>query len=111
MGVSMNFSVKGGDWVCHSRPVACHGLSPATAPFDARRKLAMWRHDYNHHRPHSALADRTPNEFATTHSRGKDGDQAALENAPRFPLSLRTAAAGFFLKGDQSSSLLLETLT
>jgi putative transposase len=24
---------------------------------DARRKLALWRHDYNHHRPHSALAD------------------------------------------------------
>ena len=78
---------------------------------DARRKLALWRHDYNHHRPHSALADRTPNEFAATHSRGKDGDQAALENAPRFPLSLRTAAAGYSLKSDQSSSLLLETLT
>ena len=27
---------------------------------DARRKLALWLHDYNHHRPHSALADRTP---------------------------------------------------
>ena len=31
---------------------------------DARRKLALWLHDYNHHRPHSALADRTPAEFA-----------------------------------------------
>jgi putative transposase len=31
---------------------------------DARHKLALWRHDYNHHRPHSALADRTPAEFA-----------------------------------------------
>jgi Integrase core domain len=61
---------------------------------DARHKLGLWRHDYNHHRPHSALADRTPNEFATICSGGKDGDRTALENAPRFPLSLRTAAAG-----------------
>ncbi|MBA3914008.1 MAG: transposase [Acidobacteriales bacterium] len=31
---------------------------------DARHKLAWWRQDYNHHRPHSSLADRTPAEFA-----------------------------------------------
>jgi putative transposase len=31
---------------------------------DAREKLERWRRDYNHHRPHSALADRTPEEFA-----------------------------------------------
>jgi putative transposase len=31
---------------------------------DARRKLDQWRSDYNQQRPHSALADRTPNEFA-----------------------------------------------
>ncbi len=78
---------------------------------DARHKLALWRQDYNHHRPHSALADRTPNEFATICSGGKDGDRTALENAPRFPLSLRTAAARFSLKTGKSSSLLLETLT
>ncbi len=33
---------------------------------DARRKLYLWRCDYNHHRPHSALDDRTPAEFAAT---------------------------------------------
>ena len=38
---------------------------------DARRKLALWRHDYNHHRPHSALADRTPAEFAAIMQRWK----------------------------------------
>jgi putative transposase len=75
---------------------------------DGRRKLALWRHDYNHYRPHSALADRTPAEFAVRWSGGKDGDQAASENAARFPLSLRTATAGFSLKSNQSSSLLLE---
>ena len=52
---------------------------------DARRKLTLWLHDYNHHRPHSALADRTPAEFAAIFSGGNDGDKAALENASRFP--------------------------
>jgi putative transposase len=33
---------------------------------DARRKLYLWRRDYNHERPHSALDDRTPAEFAAT---------------------------------------------
>jgi putative transposase len=33
---------------------------------DARAKLDRWRHDYNQHRPHSALDDRTPSEFAAT---------------------------------------------
>jgi len=33
---------------------------------DAREKLECWRRDYNEHRPHSSLADRTPAEFATT---------------------------------------------
>lgn len=31
---------------------------------DARAKLDQWRRDYNHKRPHSSLADRTPQEFA-----------------------------------------------
>jgi len=77
---------------------------------DARRKLALWLHDYNHHRPHSALADRTPAEFAAVCSDGKDGDKAALENAPRLPLSHRTAAAGMTLTAPISSPL-LEVIT
>jgi putative transposase len=31
---------------------------------DARKKLNRWRRDYNDHRPHSSLDDRTPAEFA-----------------------------------------------
>jgi putative transposase len=31
---------------------------------DAQNKLAGWRKDFNNARPHSALADRTPSEFA-----------------------------------------------
>ena len=61
---------------------------------DARRKLHLWRRDYNHHRPHSALADRTPAEFAARCSRGKDGDGTALEDAARLPLFHRAATAG-----------------
>lgn len=30
---------------------------------DVRQQLRSWQSDYNGHRPHSALADQTPNEF------------------------------------------------
>ena len=30
----------------------------------ARLTIEVWRHDYNHHRPHSSLNYKTPNEFA-----------------------------------------------
>ena len=33
--------------------------------FDARRKIAAWRLEYNELRPHSSLGYRTPREFAT----------------------------------------------
>jgi putative transposase len=77
---------------------------------DARRKLYLWRRDYNHHRPHSALADRTPAEFATICSRGKDGDTTALEDAARLPLFHRTTA-GMEVQSKSSSTVLLEALT
>src|SRR5207237_3510269 len=34
---------------------------------DARQQLAKFRQHYNHQRPHSALADRTPAAFAALH--------------------------------------------
>ena len=33
--------------------------------FDARRKIAAWRTEYNEERPHSSLGYKTPKEFAT----------------------------------------------
>ena len=78
---------------------------------DARRKLALWHHDYNHHRPHSALDDRTPAEFAAACSRGNDGDQTALENTSRLPHFHRAAAAESMLRRRTYSDLLLETVT
>ena len=78
---------------------------------DARRKLHLWRRDYNHHRPHSALADRTPAEFAAACSGGKDGGAAALENAARFPLSHRSTTTKFVEKYNMPSTALLEAVT
>jgi putative transposase len=40
---------------------------------DADQTIQTWRHDYNHHRPHSALGGLTPAEFA---SRWKGADSA-----------------------------------
>ena len=33
---------------------------------DAREKVESWRNDYNHERPHSALGNLAPSEFAST---------------------------------------------
>jgi putative transposase len=52
--------------------------------FDARRKIAAWKVDYNEQRPHSSLGYRTPAEFAKVGRResyGKDADSVCLENA------------------------------
>jgi putative transposase len=38
--------------------------------FDAKRKIAMWRKDYNEERPHSSLRYRTPQEFAEAQAVG-----------------------------------------
>ena len=78
---------------------------------DARRKLDQFRTDYNHQRPHSALADRTPAEFAASCSGGNDGDKTALETAARFPHYHRTATADTIRINASVSGLLLETIT
>jgi putative transposase len=55
--------------------------------FDAKRKIAAWRKEYNEERPHSSLGYLTPNEYAARSARancGNDGDEAALENASAF---------------------------
>jgi putative transposase len=67
--------------------------------FDAKRKIAAWRTEYNEERPHSSLGYLTPNEYAAreTMSYGKDACQnsASLENAEErvshFPTAPATA--------------------
>lgn len=48
--------------------------------FDARRKIAAWRIEYNERRPHSSLGYRTPKEFATSMRAAEIG--SALLAAP-----------------------------
>jgi putative transposase len=44
----------------------CLNLSWFQNLFDARRKIAAWRREYNEERPHSSLGYQTPKEFAAT---------------------------------------------
>ena len=62
----------------------CLRVSWFTNLFDARRKVANWKMEYNEQRPHSSLGYRTPAEFARvviTQSYAKDVSFAHLENA------------------------------
>jgi putative transposase len=65
--------------------------------FDAKRKIAGWRTEYNEERPHSSLGYLTPKEYAAreTISYGKDACQkkASLENAEQRVSHFPTAPA------------------
>ena len=50
----------------------CLNVEWFTSLEDARQKLAKFREHYNHQRPHSALADRTPAAFAELHRQRKE---------------------------------------
>jgi len=58
----------------------CLALSWFQNLFDARRKVAAWRREYNEERPHSSLGYRTPKEFATSMKAAEAG--SALLAAP-----------------------------
>jgi transposase InsO family protein len=70
--------------------------------FDARRKIAAWRTEYNEERPHSSLGYLAPKEYAAleTMNYGKDACQkkASLESAEErvshFPTAPAAATAG-----------------
>jgi putative transposase len=54
--------------------------------FDARRKIAAWRKEYNEQRPHSSLGYKTPNEFAAqAASLSRAGREARNSNAVPCP--------------------------
>src|ERR1700691_5497026 len=75
----------------------CLNLSWFQNLFDARRKIAAWRTEYNEERPHSSLGYKTPKEFAAaqTTSYGKDACQkrASSENAEERVSHFPTAPA------------------
>jgi transposase InsO family protein len=60
--------------------------------FDARRKIARWREEYNQERPHSALNYRTPEEFARQWSASPSLGPTTAEIGPasRQPCGLAT---------------------
>jgi putative transposase len=66
--------------------------------FDARRKIAAWRTEYNGARPHSSLGYLTPNEYAAQNEKasyGKDAcpTMASFENAKKRVSNFATAPA------------------
>jgi putative transposase len=71
--------------------------------FDARRKIAAWREEYNEERPHSSLGYRTPAAFAAAvrgeERCGKDVQNRDLEIPAGFPLSHRPGG-GSSLSGE-----------
>ena len=76
--------------------------------FDAKRKIAAWRREYNEERPHSSLGYLTPNEYAerlTRASDGKDGGESALENAEERVSHFPTAPAGDILETSQDPNV------
>ena len=67
--------------------------------FEARRKVAAWRREYNEEPPHSSLGYRTPEEFAREigggESCGKDTAWKSLEDDFPTPLGNPTQSTGF----------------
>jgi Integrase core domain len=61
--------------------------------FDAKRKIAEWRVEYNEERPHSSLGYLTPSEYAARAAKascGNDGDKAAWKTPRRSPPAFPT---------------------
>ena len=72
----------------------CLNISWFENLFDARRKIAAWREEYNQQRPHSSLGYLTPAEFARQWSASPSwvGDRAAADRRQGDPAgSLRSA--------------------
>jgi len=74
----------------------CLNLSWFQNLFDARRKIAAWRKEYNEERPHSSLGYKTPKEFAEAQTAGfytqlceRQGIQTP-SLAPRSPIPAQT---------------------
>ena len=58
---------------------------------DARRKLALWRYDYNHVRPHSSLGKKTPVEARRAFEKfeGSAHDTLAQNEATEYEIQTR----------------------
>ena len=69
--------------------------------FDARRKIAVWRVEYNEERPHSSLGYRTPKEFAaaqaaafyTAEREARDSNAVPCPSRSPIPAQIRDGVA------------------
>ena len=73
----------------------CLNLSWFQNLFDARRKIAAWRTEYNEERPHSSLGYKTPKEFAAAQAanfyRAEPGPEASNAGPlPQTPIPAQT---------------------
>ena len=74
----------------------CLNLSWFQNLFDARRKIAAWRREYNEERPHSSLGYKTPKEFAEAQAPGfytavrEARDSNAIPCPSRSPIPAQT---------------------
>ncbi|MFZ3188635.1 MAG: IS3 family transposase [Candidatus Sulfotelmatobacter sp.] len=73
----------------------CLNLSWFQNLFDARRKIAAWRTEYNEERPHSSLGYKTPKEFAAAQAanfyRAELGQEASNAGPlPQTPIPAQT---------------------
>lgn len=58
--------------------------------FDARRKIAAWRTEYNEERPHSSLGYKTPKEFAAAEAAGFYSAERGARNSNAVPCPSRS---------------------
>jgi putative transposase len=58
--------------------------------FDARRKIAAWKTEYNEERPHSSLGYKTPKEFAAAEAEGFDSAERGARNSNAVPCPSRS---------------------
>jgi len=70
---------------------------------DARRKIAEWKWDYNHVRPHSALGYLTPMEFAASWKAGFYIAGLGQEASNAGPLPQTPIPATLDLRGEQNT--------
>jgi len=68
----------------------CLNLSWFQNLFEARRRIAAWRKEYNEQRPHSSLGYQTPQEFAAAQSAGLDMAERGARNSNAVPCPSRS---------------------
>jgi len=75
--------------------------------FDARRKIAAWRKEYNEERPHSSLGYKTPKEFAAAETSGFYTAEREARDSNAVPCPSRSPIPAQTGDGDEQSCRIL----